>query len=406
MAALNGQHGMTVSPNSSEEVESYQGTPATKLSPFTPEGLLRKGSKPIGLGISRSNKPSNVILFPLNGEAATSNSLRPHDPFTSDQTLTGATQINTAASKLSPNAIDFTPATLVDSGLGNFDLVNPKNSTPFPADSNGFRSEHGIVTLYSAGTDITAVISPYSPAVQHMPGSSPAAQGSASHLIGARVKGPFFKLGQFSSETGIWRCVVISEVVGKPVAEEIDEVFNVIVRHVDSWQVADSNQLREFPSRTHLFTGELAFADTVYLKFADRRDAETVQYTVDKKCLNWKTRFISPAQFAMKAEPQRSKHDQVSEHEGQVVVTATFVQNPRHADIDATGKFISNLVGNYGDVMVFEVRPTSALQILYRMELCDLRAAEKVLANLNDLKFDVSFHPPVGYLQKADSRRP
>lgn len=150
----------------------------------------------------------------------------------------------------------------------------------------------------------------------------------------------------------------------------------------------------------------MAHANRVYLKFADRYDAEKVLHTIDKKGLHWKTQFISPAEFAMKTEQEGLGYSHVSDHEGQVVVTAKFFQTPGHAEIDATGKFISNLVGNYGDVMVFEVRPGSALEISYRMELYDLRAAEKVLANMNDLKFAVSFHRSIGYLQKADSRRP
>lgn len=108
----------------------------------------------------------------------------------------------------------------------------------------------------------------------------------------------------------------------------------------------------------------------------------------------------------MKAEREGLGYTRVSDHEGQIIVTANFFRNPRHADIDATGKFISDLIGNYGDVMVFEVRPGSALEISYQMEFYDLRAAEKVLANLNDLKFAVIFHHSIGYLQKADSHRP
>ncbi len=129
-------------------------------------------------------------------------------------------------------------------------------------------------------------------------------------------------------------------------------------------------------------------------------------HTVEKKGLNWSTQFISPADFAMKAEQEGLGHSRASDHEGQIVVTARFFQSPRHADIDATGKFISDLIGNYGDVIVFEVRPGSPLEISYQMEFYDLRAAEKVLANLNDLKFAVSYHRPIGYLQKADSHRP
>ncbi len=129
-------------------------------------------------------------------------------------------------------------------------------------------------------------------------------------------------------------------------------------------------------------------------------------HTVDRKGLNWSTQFISPADFATKVEQEGLGHAPVSNHEGQIVVTANFFQNPRPAEIDATGKFISDLIGNYGDVMVFEVRPGSALEISYQMEFYDLRATDKVLANLNDLRFAVSFHGSIGYLQKADSHRP
>ena len=80
----------------------------------------------------------------------------------------------------------------------------------------------------------------------------------------------------------------------------------------------------------------------------------------------------------------------MSIHEGEVVMTATFAGSPRHIDVDATGKFISELVGEYGNVMAFEVRPGTPLEISYHMEFCDLRAIVKALAGLNNLKFDVS----------------
>jgi len=239
MAAPNEPHQTSVSPNSSEEAESYQGTPATKLSPFTPEGLLRGGFKPICLGISRSNKPSNVVLFPSNADAVSSTSLRLQDPFTSNHTLTGATQVNTAASKLSPNANEFTPATLVDSGVGNAISCNTKGTTSSPTSHDGFRCKHSNVSLSTVCTDIVAVLSLYSPAVQSMPEFSPSGQGSASQLIERNVNGPFFKLGRFSSETGMSRCVVVSETMGNLTAKEMDELFNVRSRDTRFWPVTD-----------------------------------------------------------------------------------------------------------------------------------------------------------------------
>lgn len=144
----------------------------------------------------------------------------------------------------------------------------------------------------------------------------------------------------------------------------------------------------------------------VCVKFADRREAEKALHTVEGNGCDWKTQYISPTEFAKKAEQEGLRLPCVSDHEGQIVMTATFFQIPRPADTDATGNFISDLIRNYGDVVVLEVCPGSTLEISYRMELYDIRAAEKVLANLNDLKFAVSYHRPSGYLQQADSHSP
>ncbi len=226
MAASHERDVTSVSPISSVEIDSYQGTPATKLSPFTPEGLLRDGFKPIGLGISRSNKPSNVILFPSNADAISSTSPRLQDPFTSSQTLTGSTQINTAVTQLSPNANEFTPATLVDSGFGSA-LLNTKGAIPSPARYDGFQCKYSNVSLGCSHTETAPVLNPYSPAVQPISCFFPYGQESASQVTGRIVKGPFFKLGRFSSETGMSRCVIVSETIGNLTAIEMDELFNV-----------------------------------------------------------------------------------------------------------------------------------------------------------------------------------
>jgi len=239
MAASKERDVTSISPNSSEELDSYQGTPATKLSPFTPEGLLCEGFKPIGLGISRSNKPSNVVLFPSNSDAVSSASLRLQDPFTTYQTLTGTTHVNTAASKLSPNANEFTPATLVDSGFDNANSGNTKGTTFSPASLDGFRCKHCNASSSTVDTDIAADFSPYSPAVQPTPCFFPLEQGSASQSFGHTVNASFFKLGRFSSETGMSRCVVVSEAMGNLTAKEMDELFNVRPFSTNVWPVTD-----------------------------------------------------------------------------------------------------------------------------------------------------------------------
>ena len=133
--------------------------------------------------------------------------------------------------------------------------------------------------------------------------------------------------------------------------------------------------------------------DKYYLKFADIRDAEKATTWVNSLSHNWNAQYISPAESASKNTPDNLSPS-LSIYEGQVVVTATFARAPRHIEVDATGKFISELVSDYGNVMAFEVRQGQALEVSYHMEFCDLRAAEKAMADLNDLKFDVKFFPP------------
>ena len=133
--------------------------------------------------------------------------------------------------------------------------------------------------------------------------------------------------------------------------------------------------------------------DKHYIKFADIRDAEKATTWLSSLGHNWKAQYVSPIESVSKAIPNNPSHS-LSVYEGQVVVTATFARAPRHIEVDATGKFISELVSDYGDVMAFEVRPGQALEVSYHLEFCDLRAAEKALADLNELKFDVNLFPP------------
>ena len=127
----------------------------------------------------------------------------------------------------------------------------------------------------------------------------------------------------------------------------------------------------------------------VYLKFADIRDAEKAISWVTSLSRNWNAHYISPTDFAAITEPEKP----VSAYEGQVLMTATFIRPPKNIDVDATGKFISELIGDYGNVMAFEVRPGKSLDVSYHMEFCDIRAIEKALIDLNELKFDVGRCP-------------
>ena len=136
MATVVPNQGLSDSPNSSEEIGSYEDTPATKISPFASQenhGQL----KPVGIGFARTKLPPQFLLFSPNSKFGNSASLRPQDPFASSLDLSGTTQVSTDASKLSPNASTFTPTTFVESGSGTAAIHDAKGLFSAPVAQDG-----------------------------------------------------------------------------------------------------------------------------------------------------------------------------------------------------------------------------------------------------------------------------
>ena len=119
MAGTVKQQSTATSPASSEDIESHHATPATKLSAFSPDDtrdFTTSGSRIVripayDLKITTAKSTANV-------KQASSASLTPNDPFVSASPLqTVTTKSSVEASKLSPVAATFTPATNFDSPL-------------------------------------------------------------------------------------------------------------------------------------------------------------------------------------------------------------------------------------------------------------------------------------------------
>lgn len=131
MACTHDHNGTSASPNSSEEVESHHGTPATKLSPFSPDQVL-EDLKHVNQGIVRARVPPPFVLardqsnFGPNGKAGSFIAPGSQDPFLSVPTLSSNTQSSGDGSKLSPNASTFTPTSLIESVSSN---GTPSSST-------------------------------------------------------------------------------------------------------------------------------------------------------------------------------------------------------------------------------------------------------------------------------------
>ena len=128
MAGTQDAHGISTSPNSSEEIDSHRGTPATKISAFSPENNF-ENFKIASHGIVRSNVPPAFNLvhtntnFSPNGKVGGDTSSVCQDPFVSGLFSNNVTQPSTGLFKLSPGASDFTPATSIALSSGNSHLI-------------------------------------------------------------------------------------------------------------------------------------------------------------------------------------------------------------------------------------------------------------------------------------------
>ena len=131
MAAINDSTGNSASPNSSEEIESQQATPATKISPLSPPNDEHKGR---GSGIVRANVPPSFILnqsntnFRSTAEVYSLAIPNPLDPFTSFSNLTASTRSSTG-SRLSPIALTFTPSAVPESASSLGPSTAPGSAT-------------------------------------------------------------------------------------------------------------------------------------------------------------------------------------------------------------------------------------------------------------------------------------
>ena len=228
MAVINGRNDIAASPNSSEEVESYHGTPATKLSPFSPENVhhLKAG----GHGIARSNIPPAFNLFRTNtnfspkGKAGKTTSLGSQDPFVS---APASTRTSSDASKLSPIALKLTPAL-----------------------SHGLSSGHGVPVSASIRQHIAAapVLLALPPVLQTFPNHATAANRMLFGSPGADMLSPGIlppssmdgfglrvgelKNGQFSSDGGVSRALMISQITPGTSVKDIQAIFNVSLSNV------------------------------------------------------------------------------------------------------------------------------------------------------------------------------
>ena len=236
MACAQDQNGTSASPNSSEEVESHHGTPATKLSPFSPDQVL-EDLKHINPGIVRPRVPPPFVLargqshYGPNGKAGNFIVPGSQDPFLSVPDLSSKTQSSGEGSKLSPSASTFTPTSLIESVSSNgtscssifqyplstpdcgIDIQGPDFLSHVSRSNNPQYGSIGKKCL-SSGPNDASIISPTSLPAGSFYGTSVAKLGS-------------FKLGQFSTDVPKSRSFVAGPVSRTTSAKEIEKLLGV-----------------------------------------------------------------------------------------------------------------------------------------------------------------------------------
>ena len=237
MACPRDHNATSASPNSSEEVESHHGTPATKLSPFSPDQIV-DDFKPANQGIVRAKIPPPFVLarnqsnFGPNGNSGNSILAGSQDPFLSVPKSSPNTQSSGDLSKLSPIACTFTPTSLIESVSSN--ATSSSSTCQYPL----------LAPVCGTGTQVLGFNSPVSRShnLQYGPIGKkpfplsphdttilpPSLPGRYSFSILGRNEGSL-KLGQFSTDVQKSRSLKAGPVSKTTTVKDIEKLLGVSV---------------------------------------------------------------------------------------------------------------------------------------------------------------------------------
>ena len=229
MACTDNHNGTSVSPNSSEDVESHHGTPATKLSPFSPDQTPEE-PKFINQGIVRTRVPPPFVLardqsnFGPNGKTGKSTVPSPQDPFLSIPKLSSNTESSGDGSKLSPNASTFTPISLIESASSSGNSSSSAFLYPFSAPICESRLQNlGLLLPKSSLNNLQYGLNGKT--------SSSSGPNSSFNTVITNV-GPI-KLGQFSTDVPKSRSLMAGPVSRATSAKEIEKLLGVSIDDVN-----------------------------------------------------------------------------------------------------------------------------------------------------------------------------
>jgi len=251
MAASRENNDVNGSPNTSEGIESLRGTPATKLTPFSPDnntGDVKHGA----FGINRFRVPPAFILshpnsrFNSRDNVGASSAPGSSDPFITTSHLTATTRA-TDSSKLSPTACLFTPAIGTDSVSSNGASSGFGSAAIKANDAPSLGSSPQSAKIHNNGTLAfnAPLSSPYSSksntvgknAIVLVPSGinvSPASFQQGSPMKSALTKAgivdaTFVKFKTFSMDDGTSRALKVSNIAPDTPMGDLDAFFDVSV---------------------------------------------------------------------------------------------------------------------------------------------------------------------------------
>lgn len=230
MACTQDHNGTSTSPNSSEEVESHHATPATKLSPFSPDQISDE-PKHISQGIVRTRVPPPFVLardqsnFSPNGKSGNAIVPGSQDPFLSIPYLSSNTQSSGDGSKLSPNALTFTPTSFIESVSSNGNSSSSGFQYPLSAPISG---------IIPQNLDFFAP-KPRSNNLQCGLGGKKCVLPGPDSSFGTTISNVgSIKLGQFSTDVSKSRSLMAGPVTRATSAKEIETLLGVSLVDIQS----------------------------------------------------------------------------------------------------------------------------------------------------------------------------
>lgn len=138
---------------------------------------------------------------------------------------------------------------------------------------------------------------------------------------------------------------------------------------------------------------DLSLTGTIYVSFADIREAIEVVRALRGQGRDWLVEFLSVRKPQIDYEHDDWKGMLAPKYEGQVLVKAEISTPAFQFNTDTVGRLILDLLSNYGSVMAYDAINTVYPVVAYRAEFFDVRNGDHAIVHLNGFRIAVCTPP-------------